>query len=210
MDTDEGPAQLRLDAAVLDAYLRGQPLGLTRREFQLLSVLVDHPNEVVSSEQLLEAMWGDTSVGDDHPIHVNISRLRAKLGRDGGPATMIRTVRGRGYTYTPSTPEAQIVHLLYDRDLVLRSVEPADRPFLGWYPANVVDTFFLLTTFIQVYSSRRIALAIARVWAATGIDGWSGPMAVRTSDGGVRIVTAEVAILSRNRRFQGMSATVHL
>lgn len=193
-----------------DAFLRGHPLALTPREFQLLSLLMDHPNQVVSNDRLLEVLWGTATVGDDHPIHVNISRLRTKLNADGESARMIRTIRGCGYMYAPPAPEPHIVHLRYDRHLILRAVEPADRPFLGWHPAEIVDTFFMLTSFAQVPTSRRVALAIARVCSSTGVDGWDGPMSARTGDGGIRVVNAEVRILTCNRRFRGIEAQIHL
>lgn len=209
MDANTDPI-LRLDAGISEAFLHGRPLALTQREFQLLSVLVAHPNQVVSSERLLEAMWGTATVGDDHPVHVNISRLRGKIERGGGAATMISTVRGRGYVFCPPIPEAAEVRLIYDRHLTLQVVEPNDQPFLGWYPQHVTGTFFMLTSVSTINSSRRVALAIARLWAAVGIHEWNGPMSVRAADGSARLVNAHLYVLSSNRRFRGMRATITL
>lgn len=210
MASHHGAGALRLDHVLGDAHLHGRKLGLTPREFLLLATLVSEPHCVITSERLLEVLWGAPSIGDQHVIEVYISRLRGKLGETGLRAQIIQTVRGRGYMYVPPDPAPQAVRLAYDRNLILREVEPDDRPFLGWNPADVLDTFFLLTSVTSIHSSRRVALAVARLWAALGLDNWQGPLSVRRADGSVTYVTADLHVLTKSRRLLGMEATIYL
>lgn len=79
-------------------------LVLTTREFDLLSFLVAHPDEVFTREQLLEHVWG-WSFGDHSTVTVHVKRLRAKVaaGRQAGAADPIGTVWGVGYRWQPGT-----------------------------------------------------------------------------------------------------------
>ena len=210
MGIDPAADALTLDHELCDARLHGRRLGLTPREFLLLATLVAAPRGVITSERLLEAMWGAPSIGDHHVIEVYVSRLRGKLGETGAHAQIIQTVRGRGYMYVPPDAAAQTVRLAYDRNLILRGVAPDDRPFLGWNPAEVLDTFFMLTNVTRIHSSRRTALAVARLWTALGLETWEGPLSVRRADGSVTHVTADIHVLTSSRRFRGLQATIHL
>ena len=204
------PTQIRLDEHRCDAFRGDQALGLTRREYELMAAIVAQPNVVVSSSELLRILWEPSAIGGDHPIHVYMSRLRAKLAQHGGSSPLIRTVRGRGYMYSPPESERQVVTLMYDQHLILRRVEPDDRPFLGWDPVRVTDTFFLLTTTQRVHASRRVALALARVLAATGLDYHYGPQELRCADGSTRTLVTEMQLLTQRRRLVGLRATIHL
>lgn len=212
VDAWDRPWELRMDPLRKDAFLGTSPLGLTAREFQVFDTLVRRTDQVVSPAELLEAMWGTSAVGDAHPVHVYISRLRTKLV-DAGPATgTIHTVRGSGYLYSqPAIPDrtaGQDVRLIYDRRLIVRVIDPDDRPFLGWQPVDVLDTFFLLTNARAIHGSQRAALAMTRIWAAIGMDEWSGPMIVRTGDGSTTSVHADMHLMTRHRRFVGMRARI--
>jgi DNA-binding response OmpR family regulator len=76
------------------AYLRGQPLTLTPREYDLLAVLIEADGEVVSRADLLARVWGCEQDPGSNLVEVHLSRLRDKLGPD---AMVIGTVRGSGY-----------------------------------------------------------------------------------------------------------------
>jgi DNA-binding response OmpR family regulator len=71
----------------------GGAVELSRTEFDLLDALVSEPRMTLSRQQLLERVWGEGWLGDDHVIDVHMSNLRRKLG---DPA-YIATVRGYGY-----------------------------------------------------------------------------------------------------------------
>lgn len=87
---------LRLDPLTVQAEARGRRLDLTRREVELLQVLMENPQRLVSRHEIFEAIWGASSPFTANLLDVNMSRLRQKLERVlGRPA--IKTVRGRGY-----------------------------------------------------------------------------------------------------------------
>jgi DNA-binding response OmpR family regulator len=74
----------------------GAEVQLTTREFELLTYLMRHPGQVMSREQILNAVWGFDYEPGTNVLEVYVSYLRAKLGGDGEPAP-IETVRGAGY-----------------------------------------------------------------------------------------------------------------
>ena len=85
-----------------DSYqvrLRGQPLDLTYKEFELLKALANSPNRVFTRELLLQDVWGYDYFGGSRTVDVHIRRLRAKLGPEY--ESMIVTVRGVGYKLVP-------------------------------------------------------------------------------------------------------------
>lgn len=72
----------------------GQPVQLTRREFDLLLFLCENPRRVFSRDQLLSHVWGYEWVGGSRTVDVHVRRLRIKLGKHG---PVVRTVHGVGY-----------------------------------------------------------------------------------------------------------------
>jgi DNA-binding response OmpR family regulator len=84
---------LAIDPAAREVRVAGQPIELTRREFDLLEALSAEPRIAFSRTQLLERVWGPSWFGDDHVVDVHIANVRRKLGRD----SYVRTVRGIGY-----------------------------------------------------------------------------------------------------------------
>jgi len=89
---DYGP--LRLDPAAFAATLDGQPLALTRTEFDLLCLLLRHPGRAFSRAYLLDAVWGEHYVTGDRSVDNAVLRVRRKLGALGAA---IETVWGVGY-----------------------------------------------------------------------------------------------------------------
>ena len=88
---------LVLDVAGREVHLDGDPVDLTRTEFDLLATLASRPKVVFTRRQLIDAVWGATWVGDEHLVDVHIGHLRRKLGDDAAGARFVRTVRGVGY-----------------------------------------------------------------------------------------------------------------
>jgi DNA-binding response OmpR family regulator len=86
-----GPLELDPDAR--EVRVEGEPVELTKLEFDLLDVLAGNPRLVFSRTQLLEQVWGPGWFGDDHLVDVHVGNLRRKLGNP----ELIRTVRGVGY-----------------------------------------------------------------------------------------------------------------
>lgn len=88
-----GDLSIDLDTRTVDVGDRRPEL--TKIEFDLLDALSTRPGSVSSRGQLLEAVWGENYIGDDHVVDVHIANLRKKI--DHGPTSHIRTVRGVGY-----------------------------------------------------------------------------------------------------------------
>lgn len=87
---------LHIDLSGRRIYRAGAPVDLTRREYELLTTLADHPGVVLTREQLLEKVWGYDFATDTNVVDVFISYLRRKL-ESGGEPRLIHTVRGVGY-----------------------------------------------------------------------------------------------------------------
>lgn len=74
----------------------GEAIELTPREYDLLFHLLKHPNQVLTREQLLDAVWGYDYYGDTNVVDVYIRYVRKKIDPQCGPS-FIHTVRGVGY-----------------------------------------------------------------------------------------------------------------
>lgn len=96
--------ELSIDEDTYVVRLRGRPLDLTYREFELLKYLANNPGRVFTRGQLLQEVWGYDYYGGTRTVDVHIRRLRAKLGPEY--EALIGTVRGVGYKLDPHGPGA--------------------------------------------------------------------------------------------------------
>jgi two-component system KDP operon response regulator KdpE len=92
---------LEIDFAAVEVSLDGAPIRLTRLEYRLLEVLVEHSGEVVETERLLQLAW-DEPIFDRTRVKAHIAAVRRKLGPASG---RIDTIRGAGYRYRPLGPK---------------------------------------------------------------------------------------------------------
>lgn len=90
-----GPVSIDTEAHA--ASVRGKPLTLTNKEYELLLFLARHPNQVFGREDLYELIWGLESMGDNITVAVHINRLREKIEEDPAKPQLIQTVWGVGY-----------------------------------------------------------------------------------------------------------------
>ncbi|HET8684557.1 MAG TPA: response regulator transcription factor [Micromonosporaceae bacterium] len=101
--------ELVIDPDTYAARLKGRPLDLTYKEFELVKFLAQHPGRVFTRDQLLREVWGYDYFGGTRTVDVHVRRLRAKLGSEY--ESMIGTVRQVGYKFVvPSArqlPEAE-------------------------------------------------------------------------------------------------------
>ncbi len=93
---------LEIDEDTYQVRLRGKPLDLTYREFELLKYLASNPGRVFTRSHLLAEVWGYDYFGGTRTVDVHVRRLRAKLGVDHDQ--LIGTVRGVGYKLDPEGP----------------------------------------------------------------------------------------------------------
>lgn len=82
-----------------EAYLDGEILDLTLKEFQLLLQLVTSPGKVYTREYLLENIWGYEFTGDTRTVDVHIRNLRKKMEKQPAQPELIETIRGIGYRF---------------------------------------------------------------------------------------------------------------
>ncbi|GAB06957.1 DNA-binding response regulator [Gordonia amarae] len=100
LSTDEAAGKVTLGELVIDegtytARLRGKPLDLTYKEFELLKYLAQNAGRVFTRAQLLQEVWGYDFFGGTRTVDVHVRRLRAKLGSEH--ESLIGTVRNVGY-----------------------------------------------------------------------------------------------------------------
>jgi DNA-binding response OmpR family regulator len=86
-------AGVLVDIGRHEARVDGQPIGLSRKEFQVLALIMSARGEVVRREQVLSEVWGRNGAAENRSLDVHVATLRTKLGR----ADLIETVRGVGY-----------------------------------------------------------------------------------------------------------------
>jgi DNA-binding response OmpR family regulator len=91
----------RLDTAARQLTRDGEPVTLTGSEFDLLSIFVEHPNQMLHRDRLLDMLKGYERNPFDRSIDVQVARLRAKIEPNKKQPRYIRTVWGRGYIFTP-------------------------------------------------------------------------------------------------------------
>ena len=85
------PALIRIEAYARAVYIGATPLELTRREYDLVLFLAEHPRRVFTRPQLLQQVWGHLHTAG-RTVDVHVARVRSKLG-DG----VVKTIRGIGY-----------------------------------------------------------------------------------------------------------------
>jgi DNA-binding response OmpR family regulator len=104
---DSAPARILIPGFELDMAARrlfranGEELLLTRMEFDLLQAFVEHPNRVLSRDQLLNMTQNRDWDPFDRSIDIRVARLRRKLEERPDSPQLIRTVRGVGYMFVP-------------------------------------------------------------------------------------------------------------
>jgi two-component system response regulator RegX3 len=98
----QGPLEIgpvTLDPARREATANGTPLDLTRKEFELLELLMREAGTVISRERLIDEVWDVNWFGSTKTLDVHVSSLRRKLGDDSQNPRFIHTVRGVGFRF---------------------------------------------------------------------------------------------------------------
>src|ERR1700722_1793664 len=98
--------QFALDSRKRAVSHADSPVSLTPRAFDVLLFLVQNPNRLVTKEELLQAVWGDTFVEEGN-LTQYISLLRKALGDNPEDARLIVTIARKGYQFTADVSESQ-------------------------------------------------------------------------------------------------------
>lgn len=88
-----------IHAARHEVLIRGEPVSLPLKEFELLNYLMENAGRVLTRDMLIDRVWGHDYVGDTKTLDVHVKRLRSKIEPDPGSLTCIITIRGLGYKY---------------------------------------------------------------------------------------------------------------
>jgi two-component system response regulator RegX3 len=102
----EGPievGEVRVDPAKREVTLRGEVVELSRKEFDLLELLMLNAGSVVKRERLIDEVWDTNWYGSTKTLDVHVSAIRRKLGDDPTTPRYVHTVRGVGFRF--STPD---------------------------------------------------------------------------------------------------------
>ncbi|MHB8509052.1 MAG: response regulator transcription factor [Candidatus Dormibacteria bacterium] len=91
---------LTLNDGTREVQVGERAVELTAREFDLLKLLMQHPNQVLARDKILDQVWGYNFYGDENNVEVYIRYLRQKLGDEA--RQVIQTVRGVGYRIVPA------------------------------------------------------------------------------------------------------------
>jgi len=111
-EDDSNASQISFGEFTLDIerkllFRTGEEVELTSGEMALLMVLAQHPDRVLSREQLMEMISGHNLEPFDRSIDVRITRLRHKIEQEASSPRFIRTAWGQGYRFTPRGDEAE-------------------------------------------------------------------------------------------------------
>jgi two-component system, OmpR family, response regulator RegX3 len=99
---DDGPieiGELRIDSSRREVMHRGEVLELSRKEFDLLELLMRSAGSVVTRERLIEEVWDTNWFGSTKTLDVHVSGIRRKLGDDPSQPRYLHTVRGVGFRF---------------------------------------------------------------------------------------------------------------
>jgi two-component system alkaline phosphatase synthesis response regulator PhoP len=91
----------RLHPRSRQAWKSGREVPLTRKEFELLHYLVEHPGEILTRERLLNEVWGYERFPTTRTVDTHVLRLRQKFETDPERPSHILTVHGQGYRFEP-------------------------------------------------------------------------------------------------------------
>jgi DNA-binding response OmpR family regulator len=90
---------IRVDHPRRSATVNGAEIDLTRKEFELLTLLMSEAGAVISRERLIDEVWDTNWFGSTKTLDVHVSSLRRKLGDDSHSPRFIHTVRGVGFRF---------------------------------------------------------------------------------------------------------------
>ncbi|WP_314038413.1 response regulator transcription factor [Dietzia sp. CH92] len=96
---ESGPVRMDIDRHTV--LVRGEPVTLPLKEFDLLEYLLRNSGRVLTRGQLIDRVWGSDYVGDTKTLDVHVKRLRSKIETDPGKPVHLVTVRGLGYKFEP-------------------------------------------------------------------------------------------------------------
>ena len=99
---DAGGIQVDVDRHLV--FIRGEEVHLRRKEFELLSLLMENAGRLLTRDVLIDRIWGSDYFGDTKTLDVHIKRLRTHIEEDPSSPKLITTIRGVGYRFDAARP----------------------------------------------------------------------------------------------------------
>ncbi len=90
---------MKLDHEGRRVFIGDREINLTAKEYDVLELLITHPNKVYSRENLLKTVWGEDYPGDERTVDVHVRRLREKIEKNTSEPEYVRTKWGIGYYF---------------------------------------------------------------------------------------------------------------
>jgi two-component system response regulator RegX3 len=94
---EAGPVKMDIERHLV--YFNGEKVAMPLKEFELLELLLENRNRVLTRGQIIDRVWGSNYFGDTKTLDVHIKRLRSKIEADPARPAHLLTVRGLGYKY---------------------------------------------------------------------------------------------------------------
>jgi DNA-binding response OmpR family regulator len=88
---------IEIDSENHTAVVGGSTLDLTRKEFEILELMVRNPKKVFTKDNIYESVWGEEYIPEDNTVNVHVSNIRKKLEALGNEKEYIKTVWGIGF-----------------------------------------------------------------------------------------------------------------
>ena len=88
---------MKIDQSTHEVFIDGDKKPVTVREYELLLLMASRPNHIFSKEEIFEAIWSSSGIGEIKTVAVHINRLREKIEKDPSSPDYIETVWGSGY-----------------------------------------------------------------------------------------------------------------
>ena len=92
-------SEVRLDNGRREVTVDGRPVDLSRKEFDLLALLMSHAGQVVTRDRCIDRLWWDQDLADTRTLDTHMKRLRRKIERDPANPRHLVTVRGVGFRF---------------------------------------------------------------------------------------------------------------
>jgi two-component system response regulator RegX3 len=94
---EAGPIRMDIERHIV--FFNGEKVNMPLKEFELLELLLENRNRVLTRGQIIDRVWGANYFGDTKTLDVHVKRLRSKIEDDPSRPTHLLTVRGLGYKY---------------------------------------------------------------------------------------------------------------
>jgi two-component system response regulator RegX3 len=92
-----GPVSMDVNSHIV--YVHGEKISMPLKEFELLELLLENRNRVLTRGQIIDRVWGSNYFGDTKTLDVHVKRIRSKIEDDPARPVHLVTVRGLGYKF---------------------------------------------------------------------------------------------------------------